>query len=207
MTSVAACPSVVTGELSAALLSLAEGDAAALPLLTSAECARLTLAAEALDFRPARPVVGEGEKAVHQDFDICTVVPQDGPFGILADSLSDAVESTLRSMQPPPLSPPFRFNDRVLQRYAVGARGISPHRDHIRYQGLVAIVVLSGGGRFYLSPDRSGHPSREIVAPPGHAILMRAPGFAGRRTRPFHGLDRVDRRRLTVGLRYDARID
>ena len=110
-------------------------------------------------------------------------------------------------MRSPPLSPPFQFNDRVLQRYAVGARGISPHRDHIRYQGLVAIVVLSGSGRFYVSPDRSGQDAREIPAPAGHAILMRAPGFAGRRTRPFHGLDRVDRRRLTIGLRYDARAD
>jgi hypothetical protein len=37
-------------------------------------------------------------------------------------------------------------NDYIVQRYPAGCAGMSPHRDHIRYTGLVAIVMLGGRG-------------------------------------------------------------
>jgi hypothetical protein len=36
---------------------------------------------------------------------------------------------------------------------------------------------------------------------------MRAPGFAGRRDRPFHYLSDVTQTRLALGLRHDLRAE
>ena len=92
---------------------------------------------------------------------------------------------------------------REAERYAPGSRGITPHRDHLRYGGLVALVILSGDGRFCLCRDRCGSNAREIAAGPGDALLMRAPGLAGSSDRPFHFLDQITKERLSFGLRWD----
>ena len=56
-------------------------------------------------------------------------------------------------------------------------------------------------------PERSGRGAREVPCPPGDLLLMRAPGFAGRRDRPFHYLSDVTQARLTLGLRHDLRTE
>ena len=92
----------------------------------------------------------------------------------------------------------------LAQRYAPGARGISPHRDHLRYQGLVAILTLAGQARFLLCKDRAGTDPQVVPIPAGSLLLLRAPGFAGRQDRPYHALEAVTQERLSLGLRYDA---
>ena len=62
--------------MAAALERVAHDDAAVVPLLTPAHCQEFTGAGADLAFRSAKPVIGEGERAVYQDFDICLSIPQ-----------------------------------------------------------------------------------------------------------------------------------
>lgn len=197
-----------TRDLAAAIRRLDAEDAVSLPLLPPEACAALVGEAETrvTGWRPARPVVGEGANVVHQDFELTADLPKDGGFMALARALDRHFGAALARIDPPLLAEPFHINDLVLQRYPAGCAGITPHRDHIRYVGLVAIVVLAGAGRFQIAADRSGADAREIPAPPGHMTLMRAPGLFGRRDRPFHLLDDVTAERYSLGLRQDNRV-
>lgn len=49
--------------------------------------------------------------------------------------------------------------------------------------------------------DRSGRESREINAPPGNAIFLRAPGFSAAPERPFHYMTDTKESRYVLGLR------
>lgn len=190
--------------LARAIARLEHQDAGALPWIDHASCASLVAALDALSFRKARPVVGEGERAVFQDFDICMPVPADHPVQELRRLTEAALQRALQSLDPPAIATPFLLNDVVVQRYGPGSAGISPHRDHVRYVGLVALVLLAGDGVFSVCADRSAAGERQVAATPGDLILMRAPGLFGRMDRPFHRLRAITRSRITVGLRHDA---
>ncbi|MDE0391914.1 MAG: hypothetical protein OXI57_07595 [Rhodospirillales bacterium] len=186
--------------MAAALDCVACEDAAVLPLLAAAECVPFLKSGADLSFRNAKPVIGEGERAVYQDFDICLSIPRPHPLWRLTQAVERLVADALAVMDTPPLEA-LPLNDLVLQRYPPGARGITPHRDHVRYVGLVAIVQLSGDGRFGLCTDRSGAGARVLEAGPGDGILMRAPGFGARKDRPFHFLDGIAVERYSLGMR------
>ena len=158
-----------------------------------------------LAYRSATPVVGDGERAVRQRFELCMDIPDHHPVRALAAALDELLDKALCSNPALWDGPPLHFNDLIVQRYEPGKTGITPHRDHIRYAGLVAVVVLSGTGRFCICSDRSGAHAREIPCPPGGVILMRAPGLAGTTGRPFHFVQDISRRRYTIGLRHDTR--
>jgi len=194
-----------TAALSAALAICAAAGAAALPVLSEADRMRLVAAAEGLSWRPARAAVGEGERQVLQDFELTLQLRESSPYRETAALIDAAIAAAARRLRPNPLPEGFYFNDLILQRYAPGSRGITPHRDHLRYRGLVALIVVSGDGRFCLCDDRSRAGEREIAAEPGDLLLMRAPGFAGSPDRPFHFLDRITIERLSFGLRWDTR--
>lgn len=194
-------------ELAAGLDRLRSEDAVSLPLLGAGDRQALTEQAEHLAYRGATPMIGEGERAVHQDFELCMSIAPGSPFHALAADLEHRVTHALAGLEPPPLSTPPRFNDLIVQRYAPGSRGITPHRDHLRYRDLVAIVTLAGRARFFLCADRSGRDARELPIPPGSLLLMRAPDFAGRRDRPFHMLSDVSETRIALGLRHDVEAE
>ncbi len=175
----------------------------AVPILDGAACRRLIEASKPLAFRPAKPVVGEGTRIVRQDFTICMEVPKASLLGRLAESFGALCEEALDRLDPSPIERPSRFNDRVLQWYEPGSQGISSHRDHIRYVGLAALVVLTGRACFCVCDDRAGAGAREIRAGPGDVILLRGPGYGARRARPFHFLSDITERRLSFGLRHD----
>ncbi len=188
--------------MAAALERVARQDAAVVPLLTQAQCQELIDAGADLSFRSAKPVIGEGERAVYQDFDICLSIPQAHRLWQLTQAVEGLIAAALGTMTEPPLET-LPLNDLVLQRYPPGARGITPHRDHVRYVGLVVIVQMSGDGRFGLCADRSGTGARVLDAGPGDGILMRAPGFGGSKHRPFHFLDGITAERYSLGIRSD----
>ena len=188
--------------MAAALNRVAREDAAVLPLLAPAECRPFIESGADLAFRSAKPVIGEGERAVYQDFDICLSIPRPHPLWQLTQAVEGLVADALGTMSEPPLEA-LLLNDLVLQRYPPGARGITPHRDHVRYVGLVVIVQLSGNGRFGLCTDRSGAGASELAARPGDGLLMRAPGFGGAKDRPFHFLDGITVERYSLGMRCD----
>lgn len=193
-------------DLALALPRLAEEDALSLPLLREEDAAHLIDEAPRLEWRQAKPVVGEGERRVQQDFQLTMSFPEDSLYRVFAKDLERLLHEALDLMADPPM-PPVPLNDMILQDYPVGSVGITPHRDHISYRYLVAIVVLRGAGRFFVCEDRSGRDAREIPAEAGSLVLMRAPGFAGIETRPFHLLREVSADRLAFGLRYDSRAD
>lgn len=193
------------GRLVAAVARLAKEDASSLPLLGPDDCAALVADGQALALRRARPVVGGGTSAVYQDFELTMEFPPESGFRALAGAVEGLIAAALRRIDPSPLDGPFHINDMVLQRYPAGSHGITAHRDHIRYTGLVALVVLAGTGRFSICADRAGHAARAVPAPAGHLILMRAPGLFGRRDRPFHMLSEVSSERWSFGMRHDER--
>ncbi len=192
-------------ELAEALTRLDAEHAVSLPLLGARVRRRLIGATTRLPYRPAIPVVGAGANAVRQDFELCMAIPERSLLHAFAAALEALLNAALDRLEPQPLAKPLRLNDVIVQRYPKGSLGITAHRDHLRYQGLVALVTLSGAARFCLCDDRAGRAARELPCPPGHLLLLRAPGFGGRRDRPFHLLDRVTRPRLSLGLRHDAR--
>ena len=192
--------------MAAALERVAHEDAAVLPLLAAADCLPFVESGADLAFRNAKPVIGEGERAVYQDFDICLSIPELHQLWQLTQAVERLVAAALATMDAPPLEA-LPLNDLVLQRYPPGAQGITPHRDHVRYVGLVAIVQLSGDGRFGLCADRSGAGARVLEAAPGDGILMRAPGFGGVKHRPFHFLDGTAVERYSLGMRCDRTKD
>lgn len=192
-------------QVAAALARLNDEDAVGLELLSEPACATLLAASADLPYRQARPVIGEGERAVRQEFEICMPVPPEGPFQAYAAALERLIALALAEMENAPLAAPPPLNDLVVQRYPPGSLGITAHRDHVRYRDLVAIVTLSGAARFFVSKDRSGADAREVAIPPRSLLLMRAPGFAGREDRPFHFLSDVTETRVCVGLRHDVR--
>ncbi|MDE0052300.1 MAG: hypothetical protein OXO52_21145 [Rhodospirillales bacterium] len=190
------------GAMAAALDRVAREDAAVLQLLQSEDCRLFIESGADLSFRSAKPVIGEGERAVYQDFDICLSIPEPHPLWQLTQAVERLIAASLAAMPRPPLEA-LPLNDLVLQRYPPRARGITPHRDHVRYVGLVVIVQLSGDGRFGLCADRSGRGARVLEAGPGDGILMRAPGFGGATQRPFHFLDGIAVERYSLGMRCD----
>lgn len=192
-------------EVAGALARLDAEDAVSLPLLGTRARRRLIGATTRLRYRAARPLVGAGGNAVRQDFEICMAVPEGSLLRSFTAKLEALFNAALDSLQPKPLGRPLRLNDLVVQRYPKNSLGITAHRDHIRYEDLVALVTLSGDSRFCLCDDRAGANPREIPCPPGGLLLMRAPGFGGRHERPFHFLDRIARPRLSLGLRHDTR--
>ncbi len=194
-------------EFGHALARLADDDAASIDFLSPEGCADLLAASRRLPYREATPVIGEGERAVRQDFQICMPVPDGSPFHACRDSLERLLARALAAMPVPPLDAPPRLNDLVVQRYPVGSLGITAHRDHVGYRDLVAIVTIAGQARFFISSDRSGENAREVPIPPGSLLLMRAPGFAGRDDRPFHFLNEVSEERVCLGLRRDVRVE
>ena len=193
-----------------AIAQLREVPALSLPLLTEPERIRLEAEAQALGYRPAQPVVGQGERAVEQDFEVSLHFPRfppDSPFSHFAADFERLTLAALALADPPATAEPFRINDLIVQRYPVGSRGITPHRDHLKYRVLVALVTLGGRARFQVCADRAGTDPVDIPAPEGGLLLMRAPGLYGMDDRPFHKLDRVESPRISLGLRWDARAD
>ncbi len=194
-------------DLAASLERLRDEDAVSLPFLGDKARQALVEQARHLAYRRARPTIGEGERAVRQDFELCMSITPGSPFHALAADLERQVARALDRLAAPPLPAPPPFNDLIVQRYAPGSHGITPHRDHLRYRDLVAIVNLAGQARFFLCADRSGRNGREVPIPPGSLLLMRAPGFDGRGDRPFHMLSEVTETRIALGLRHDVAAD
>lgn len=197
-------PALDTDTLAAALRRVARDDAVALPLLAETDRRTLLASTETLRFRPATPEVGPAQRRVYQDFELCYDVPAAHELWRLVDTLGSELGSALREVAPGEADS-FTFNDLIVQRYPPGCRGITAHRDHVRYRLVVAIVLLEGDGEFCVCTDRAGDNERRVDFGPGDVLLMRAPGLGRCEERPFHLMRGVTRRRVTIGLRFDAR--
>ena len=190
--------------LAGALRETARNDGAAVPLLSPADCDHFLAVCDALTYRAATTKLGKPGREVYQDFELTVDFPADSPLFDLAKALELWLGAALATMDDPPLPDTVPMNDLIVQRYHPGSQGITPHRDHITYRDIVILVTLSGKCRFFLCDDRSGAGRREIPMAPGSALLMRAPGFAGREDRPFHLLCDVTEHRVGLGYRHEV---
>lgn len=188
-------------DVARALRALASCDAVSLPAL--AEPFRRTLldAARAQPYRPARAAVGGGDRVVLQDMEVSDAFPEDSPFHDLRREFQALLERAAGRLDADPFAEPLALDDMMLQRYRPGPIGITPHKDHVDYVNLACLFTLTGEARFAVCADRRGNGARDVDAAPGRAILMRAPGFAGSRARPFHFVADIASPRYSVGLR------
>lgn len=201
-----ALPPLQVPALVAALREVEHAGAAFLPWLGDADTAALLESCgQGLTYRLARPLVGGAGREVRQDFDLTMDIPEGHALRQVAADLTAAFGAALAAMAPNPLPGGLVFNDLIVQRYPAGSAGITPHRDHLRYVGLVALLTLAGDARFYLCDDRAGTNRREFGMAPGGLTLMRAPGFPGEPQRPFHCVAEIRRPRVSLGLRHDTR--
>ena len=130
---------------------------------------------------------------IRQDFDLLVIPVGSGDSRLsLLLALCDAYAALLRA-QAGALNAPwladFTPTDIYVQRYRQGSRGITPHRDHRRFVKLISIFSLGDPAEFRLCRDREGAALRRYRLASGDLLLLRAPGFAGRRSaRPPHAV-------------------
>lgn len=184
--------------------SLDRDDALSLPLLRDSFRLELLEEAKAAAFRPARESIGKGDRRVLQRMEVCDRFPPGSRFIALRDDFQSLWDASFARMSDYPFERPVEFNDLMLQRYAPGEVGITPHRDRRGYRNVICLFVLAGRGRFGVCEDRSGGNSREIPNAPGELILTRAPGFLGSAARPFHFVRDIVEPRYVFGLRQEA---
>ena len=189
------------GDIAAALEAMRRRDAVSLPVLGEDYRRRLLEAARRCAYRPARAVVGGGDRIVRQAMEVCVDFRPGDAFCDLAHRFQALVDAAASPAGTDFFETPLGLDDLVLQRYRSGRLGISPHRDGLRYVNLACLFTLAGGARFCLCEDRRGAGAREIDAAPGTVILMRAPGFLGGADRPFHFVSDIRGRRYSFGLR------
>ena len=191
-------------EVSRSISTLPEVGAVACPCLDVPEANTLISMVNQLEYRPAKPVTGSDKAPVYQDFDLCYDVPSGHHLWEFAQLLEVVLTSALAGAEVDSAGYPLRLNDLIVQRYPPGCSGITPHRDHVRYGFLIAIVLLTGDGYFGVCDDREGNEAREIDFKPGDLLLMGGPGLVPNFTRPFHYVNSVTDSRRTIGLRYDT---
>lgn len=197
------CTKLNADVLRNAIKELPSEQSTAIQCLGEKERLSFIAAADLLNYRAAKSITGSTNAPVYQDFELCYDLPPTNIFWELAWFLESHVRLILKDLGMVHHNN-FRFNDLIVQRYPPGCAGITPHRDHLKYQILVAIIVLSGDGNFIVCNDRAGAGSQVISALPGDLLLMLAPGLSSSEMRPFHYVSGISKARRTVGLRYDS---
>lgn len=164
---------------------------------------RTSLLQEAVGYAYKREeeIVGSGDRTVRQQVGSFEDFSDSSEFVRVRADFEGLVSNALATLTSYPFATPFRIDSMILNKYEAGSVGITPHRDLARYINLIGIVVIGGSGRFQVCRDRSGRDATEIPAVPGHAILMRAPGFPGAADRPFHCVSDIRQSRYTLVLR------
>ena len=195
------------GRLSFAIESLSRWPATAVSCLSPRECDRMASLADKLVYLSATPMIGAKDAPVHQDFELNYSVPLDHPFWTLAKAFGRLAALALTQTGAEIASPDsYEINDLIVQRYPAGCKGITPHRDHLKYRMIVAILLVSGDGEFRIHKRRDESNGAVIRFNPGDLLLMGAPGVFPGFVRPFHSVTAVTRVRRTIGMRYDGRI-
>ena len=191
-------------QVSSSISTLPRVGAVACPCLNVSEANALVSVVDQLEYRPAKAITGSDNAPVYQDFDLCYDIPSGHSLWEFAQVLEQALTSALAGAEVDSECYPLRLNDLIVQRYPPGCAGITPHRDHVRYGFLIAIILLTGDGYFGICDDRQGNESREIDFKPGDLLLMGGPGLIPNFRRPFHFVNGVTDWRRTIGLRYDT---
>jgi len=187
--------------------TVADHGAASVPLLSIGCCRQLLTEIETNSYKfteEAREQGTEGAR-VYQELATFVDFPDDSVFVLLRDVFEVCLDNYADTLPLYPFSHMPLFNTCTLARYPAGSIGITPHRDPLRYKNLICIFILEGNGKFFLCKDRSGQNPQEIAAPAGNVIFLRAPGFRGINTRPFHFVTGIHTMRYSFVLRQEDR--
>lgn len=193
--------------------------AVVLAALSPQSCRRLTDAARVLSYRPGKERIGEGDKAVYQDFRLTADWPVGSPFLALGAQLAQLFQQADRLTGGAVLPEGFTLNDHMALFYPTGSKGITPHRDLSRFAGVISLITLSGKAEFVTSDDRQAKTNRQTFAlRAGRLLLLRGAAFGcAARTadtpapaqpdrRPFHAVQKVTEDRYCLGFRYDREL-
>ncbi|MEH6630838.1 MAG: hypothetical protein V7776_08435 [Halopseudomonas aestusnigri] len=191
--------------LATAMSRLPHEGAVAFPLVDDTGCEKMLKAIENLTFRKGTPVVGSPGNEVKQDFDICMNFDDKTALDDYQIAFEKQLNSAFEAITPQPYQTPFFFNDTAALRYYEGSKGISPHRDLVFFEAVIAILTLAGEAGFYICDDRDKTNATRLEAKAGVMILMRGKNFAGIEDRPFHFVDGVTKERVGYGLRYNVK--
>ncbi len=159
--------------------------------------------AETYSYKPEDEIVGTGDKIVRQQMSSFEDFPKGSLFIDLKKSFQALMDDSLSNFKPYPFDRRLNLNSMSLQKYEKGSIGITPHRDGFRYKNVICNFNISGSGRFFICSNRSGKDSNEIDFPPGSILFMRAPGFLGSDSRPFHFVKEIQDTRYVFGLRQE----
>ncbi|QYO63081.1 hypothetical protein [Leptolyngbya sp. 7M] len=170
-------------------------------MLTESARQALQQAAEGFDYEPEVKTIGTGDRIVRTDYSACNQFPEVGLYPEFKQAFQSLMDQACARLDDYPFSTPLQFTELVLQRYAPGQLGITPHRDSLRAINLIALVNLSGQAEFYRCDDRQGTNAVLLDTNPGHVIFLRAPGFLNTSVRPFHFLTNIRSIRYSLGLR------
>lgn len=142
-----------------------------------------------------------GEYNTEQNFRAVDDFAPEGLFVDIRFALEEYLRVKFEGCPENPLSKPLQFNELVVQRYAPGPLGITPHKDLLRCINVIVILVLEGQAEFCLCDDREGNNPRALKNEPGDLLLMRGAHFGGQTIRPFHTVKNIRSQRTTYGLR------
>ncbi|WP_420546701.1 hypothetical protein [Curvivirga sp.] len=187
-----------------ALRDVEEKGAGALTVLDEEGFALLLEEARKLSFRTCLNTVGAGEKAVTQDFKISLNFPDETRLDEFAAAFERQLNEAFAELSECPVRLPYHFNDRAMLIYEAGSTGISPHKDHKCFEGVVAILTLTGSADFYICDDRDKRNSILLPARSGVMIMMRGANYLGM-DRPFHYVENITEERYGFGLRFNAK--
>lgn len=161
--------------------------------------------AEGCTYNPEEEIVGSKDRIVRQQMGSFNNFSDRSNYILLKNSFQAWFDGCVAELDNYPFETPLSFNSMVLQRYEKGSLGITPHRDGLSYINLVCVFRIGGRGRFFLCSDSSGRDVRQINAPLGNVVLIRAPGFFGSKDRPVHYVTDIQETRYTFGLRQKSR--
>ncbi|WP_120496315.1 hypothetical protein [Kiloniella sp. EL199] len=191
--------------LAQAMKLLPKEGVAAFPLVDQTGCQKMLAAVNHLPFRACTPIVGPKGKEVEQDFEIAMNFDQPSILDDYQTALEKQINQAFALMQPSPYPLPFSFNDKAALIYKEGSKGITPHRDLLCFEAVIAILTLSGEAGFYVCDDREKNNARHYAAEPGVMILMRGRNFSGIEERPYHYVEGISKERVGYGLRYNVK--
>lgn len=192
-------------EFKSHIIEMKKRGAVSFPFLTEEECAPLIEEAKKLTYKTKKEY--PGSHGVRQQF--ATSEIERGGSSLLS-VFAEEFEEKIRLLYPTidmfMFTPELSFSDICVQWYKADSIGITPHREGQSFRNLIAIILLSGSGTFYLCRNEKGEYAKALHTEPGWCILMRAPGFLGTDVQPYHYVSDIKEERLIIALRQKVKI-
>jgi hypothetical protein len=108
-------------------------------------------------------VTAAEDAVVYQDFELNYSLPPNHLLWKLATTLEGLMSLALTKISAEWVSPAtYTINDLIVQRYPPGCKGITPHRDHLAYRIIIAILLVSGDGECRIHRSRD-EPKGQVI--------------------------------------------